>query len=153
MTFMRFSVGNGNITVSYTAGYQVAGEASPVPGTAPYTVTPDHMWTADGGVTYASGTPLVAVASSPGAGQYVVSANGTYTFSASDSGANVLLSYGTVPDDIRQAVIELAGESYQRRERLGVMSKSIAGETVTFQTLSLAMGIKGVIDAYRSPRL
>ena len=45
-------------------------------------------------MTYAStGLPLIAVASSPVAGQYSISAAGVYTFAGADSAAGVLISY------------------------------------------------------------
>jgi hypothetical protein len=70
---------------------------------------------------------------------------------------NVLVSYtagyATTPDDLRQAAIELAGETFLRRDRLGVMSKTVAGATTQYQTLSLSLGLSGVLDQYRRQRL
>jgi hypothetical protein len=71
-------------------------ELHPVPASAPYTITVANSthFVADQGVTYAStGLPLIAVASSPVAGQYSVSAAGVYTFAGADSAAGVLISY------------------------------------------------------------
>ena len=72
------------------------GEAASVPSSSPYTYTTTNHTTfvADQGVVYASSSlPLKAVASAPSAGQYSVSAGGTYTFSSADAGASVLISY------------------------------------------------------------
>jgi hypothetical protein len=70
---------------------------------------------------------------------------------------NVVVGYTAgfdpVPEDIRQGVVELAAEAYQRRQRLGVMSKSIAGESITFQTLTLTASLKGLIAAYSTTRI
>ncbi len=71
-------------------------EVHSVPASTPYTITVTNSahFVADQGVTYAStGLPLIAVASSPVAGQYSVSAAGVYTFAGADSAAGVLISY------------------------------------------------------------
>lgn len=67
-----------------------------VPTQAPYTITAvpptGGTWQSDGGVTDGSGRVLTAVASNPGEGQYSVS-NGVYTFSSTDPGLIVYISY------------------------------------------------------------
>jgi len=71
------------------------GEACAVPSSSPYTVTAAHAasFIADYGMVYAAtGLPLTLVASSPGAGQYSVSA-GTYTVNAGAAGKAVLVNY------------------------------------------------------------
>ena len=81
------------LSSSYTASS--LGEAASVPANSPYTVTVAHegSFIADYGVVFAAtGLPLSLVASSPGAGQYSVSA-GVYTFNAADAGKAVLISY------------------------------------------------------------
>ena len=110
-----FSRGLSNVTIVYTAGYQVTGEAWTVPST-PFQVTaagPYGNWASDQGVTYANGTALVKVATGPAVGQYSVAA-GIYTFAAADAGAAVLISYGYVPAEIRQACIETASACSRR---------------------------------------
>lgn len=70
-------------------------EAATVPAAAPYTTSVANSvgFDADQGVLYAATqVPLVKVASSPAAGQYSQS-GGTYTFSAADQGAALLISY------------------------------------------------------------
>ncbi len=69
-------------------------ESDLIPG-SPYKITVQNVGivSGDSGVTYSNtGSPLAKVASSPTRGQYSVSA-GVYTFSASDSGAQVTISY------------------------------------------------------------
>ena len=71
------------------------GETTSVPAVTPFTYSTifHASFAADQGVIYASsGLPMKTVASSPGAGQYSVAA-GVYTFSSSDAGAAVLISY------------------------------------------------------------
>jgi hypothetical protein len=70
-------------------------EAGAVAASSPYnyTVANASAFDADLGVVYAaSGLALTRVASTPSIGQYTVSA-GVYTFSASDSGKALLVSY------------------------------------------------------------
>lgn len=70
-------------------------EAGAVSATTPFTVTVANSTTFanDEGVLYATtGLPLIKVASSPGPGQYSVSA-GVYTFNSADAGKAVLTSY------------------------------------------------------------
>jgi hypothetical protein len=71
------------------------GEAAAVPSSSPYTYTTTNHSTfvSDQGVIYAStGLPFKQVTSSPSTGQYTVS-SGVYTFSSTDAGAAVLVSY------------------------------------------------------------
>ena len=70
-------------------------EAGAIPSSTAYTVTVANSstFTQDQGVVYASsGIPLKRVASAPTAGQYSVS-SGVYTFSSTDGGKAILLSY------------------------------------------------------------
>jgi hypothetical protein len=68
-------------------------ELHTIPSSSPYTVTVTNAthFSADQGVVYsASGLPLIAVASSPAAGQYAVNAStGVYTFSSTDPAVGV----------------------------------------------------------------
>ena len=70
-------------------------EAGTIPSVPAYTVTVANSatYTNDQGVVYAaSGLPLKRVASAPTVGQYSV-VSGVYTFSSTDAGKAVLLSY------------------------------------------------------------
>ena len=62
----------------------------------PFTISPvlnGGVFIADGGVLYANLTPFVKVPSSPGQGQYSVSAAGGYTFNILDATQAILISY------------------------------------------------------------
>jgi hypothetical protein len=124
-----------NVSVAYQAGYQVSGEAALVPFAAPYEIVaeaPYGDWASNVGVSYANGTALTAVAGTPSAGQYSISA-GTYTFAAADAGAAVRLSYGYVPADLGFCCLDWAAELYSYRARIGQRSKSLGGqETISF---------------------
>jgi hypothetical protein len=123
--------------VSYNAGYQVTGEAQTITSTAPYTVTaaaPFGPWLTDGGVVYATtGVAFTQVTASPTAGQYAVvsAAPGEYAFAAADAGAAVLVTYGFVPGDVEQAVLELAGDRDSYRRRVGIKERSLGGQGLT----------------------
>jgi hypothetical protein len=49
--------------------------------------------------------------------------------------SNVLVDYesgyAAVPDDVEQAVVELVGERFRARERIGLSSKSLGGQETT----------------------
>jgi hypothetical protein len=74
---------------------QAINETGTVPAMSTYTVTVDEAATffMDLGVTLANGTPLVQVASMPGALEYSVSAMGVYTFNSAQASAAVLINY------------------------------------------------------------
>src|SRR5882672_118556 len=151
--------GMQNIQVSYTAGYQVTGEAVLVPAGAgpfqPVFAQPYGAWGADAGATFASnGVALVKVVGAPAAGQYAVTAQPvtgtpTYTFNAADSGKTVLVSYGYIPADVAQAVIEFVAERYTYRGRIGQASKSLGGqETISFSLKDMQDGVKLMLGQY-----
>lgn len=138
-----YPMGNQNVSVTYTAGYEVVDEAATVPANpGPYTVTPATpfgVWATDEGVTL-DGTPLVATTGAPASGQYQPpdpNASPTprlvYTFNAAQAGANVLLSYGYIPADLEQVALEIMAERSSYRRRAGVRSQSLANqESITY---------------------
>jgi hypothetical protein len=73
--------------------YDTTGAA--IPGT-PFGITPtvpnSGTWSQDLGVRDAGGVPMVRVASSPAAGQYMVAA-GVYTFASADTGKTVFICF------------------------------------------------------------
>ena len=148
----RFTRGVQNVVVSYAAGYLVAAEPQLVPASpGPYTVTPDFFWVGDGGVRYAGGDALTAVAADPGAGQYVPPATqgGVYQFDSADAGAAVVLSYSYIPDDLQQACIALVSLRLSERARIGQVSKSLAGEVVAFTQKDMPADVATTLQSYR----
>lgn len=153
----RFCRGIQNVAVSYKAGYQTADMVT-VPAT-PYIVSVTALsraWNSDQGVTYASsGAALTPVSVSPTVtGTYQVKADtsGTaeYVFAAGDTGASVFIMYGYTPEDVVQALVEMVGESYKRRERIGEVSKVIGpGTTVSFSRLDMNESIRTLLNPYR----
>lgn len=145
LTDVFFPYGKQQIQVSYWAGFQVANE----PQVVAASVTALQTWVTDAGVSYATGAAMTAVPSNPAVGQYSV-ANGVYTFNASDIGQAVLLTYGTVPYDLEQSVIEVAAEAYKRSDRIGLNSKTLAGqEVISFSNLPINNKIKMDLAPYR----
>jgi hypothetical protein len=151
-----FPRGRNVVRVQYSAGYDiktVSGtlEAQVVPAMGVTTVTTNLCWLDDLGVTLADGTPLTAVPAAPGPLQYTV-AGGTYTFNAAQAGATVLLDYSCVPPDLEQAVIELVGERFKQKNRIGVNSQSInsgTGETINYLVKDMSENIRAVLEPYR----
>jgi uncharacterized phiE125 gp8 family phage protein len=57
--------------------------------------------------------------------------------------------YSEVPDDIEQACIELVALSYRERDRVGLASKAIAGETTSFIIKDMPESVKGILNQYK----
>jgi hypothetical protein len=149
-----FQKGRQNVVVGYSAGYAVTGESALVPAApGPYVVTaaaPFGPWASDSGVTYANGTLLTAVASSPAVGQYAV-AGGIYTFAAADARASVLLSYGFIPAAINNACIEWVAERYRYRTRIGQSAQTVQGQlTSSYSLKDMPDFVRASLDPYRS---
>ena len=140
-------------------------QAATVPASpGPYTITVANAATfsVDVGVAYASGAPLVAVASAPAHGQYSVAA-GVYTFNAADAGASVTITYGQtkIPDDVVDAALRLVTMRFKQKGRdpmLMSQSQPNLGDkrwwvgSVPGQNGALPPEIKGLLEgAYRVP--
>jgi len=147
-----FTRGVQNVTISYSAGYQINGENAIVPANAPYIIAalaPYGDWGSDGGVTYANGASLASVTVNPTVGQYVV-ASGVYTFASADAGAAVQLTYGYVPADLAVCCIDWAAERYTYRSRIGQQSKSLGGqETMAFIVKDIPDFVASLLQPYR----
>ena len=147
-----FMCGVQNISISYQAGYQISAEPALVPLSAPYTLAAQAAygaWASDCGVAYANGAPLVAVATNPSAGQYVVAA-GTYQFAVGDADKAVTLTYGYVPADLAFCCMDWAAELYAYRDRIGQRSKALGGqETVSFIVKDVPDFVASALQPYR----
>lgn len=108
------------VTVQYSAGYgaQVSQTAT-IPAT-PFqvTVTNGATFALDLGVLYGS-TAFVAVANSPAAGQYSVSAAGVYTFNTADTAKSVAITYlyTDIPDDLAEACLRMITARFKAKGR------------------------------------
>ncbi|UHC16062.1 hypothetical protein LRS73_26885 [Methylobacterium currus] len=144
--------GGARVTVTYTAGYQVTGEATVVPQDGAVTaLQPYGAWASDGSVTDAGDAALTRVASAPAAGQYAVDGTGGYTFAAADAGRPVALTYGYVPADLANAAREWILERQAYAERVGLQSKSLGGqETVSYRIAAVPDFVRPVLQQYAS---
>lgn len=152
LTAARFPFRRRCVVCSWTAG-ETASQAGIVPAT-PHTITPttDGWAAADLGVAYAThngGAALALVAAAPGEGQYAF-AEGVYTFAAADAGRAVVMTYAPVPAAIEAIALEMAGGALKRRERLGVTSKSLAGESISYSQDVLSSEQMAVLGPFRS---
>lgn len=135
--------------VIYAAGYRTSQDLT-IPATNPYQLTPtaDGQWIADAKVTI-NGTDAVKVTSGPTAGQYSVDLDGVYTFASADASKAAVLTYDFVPFDVSFAVTELIGEWYKRKDRIGILSKTLGGqETVTFSQKDMSESIRSTLQPY-----
>lgn len=57
--------------------------------------------------------------------------------------------YNAAPSDLEQACIEAVAWGYKELDRLGFISKSLAGETVTFDVKVMSQRAKGIVDRYQ----
>lgn len=74
-----------------------------------------------------------------------------YTFA--DGIDNVVITYtagfSTIPEDIAQACNELVAWRYKERNRIGQVSTSVGGESVTFSTFAAPQSVNLVLAAHR----
>ena len=147
-----FTCGIQNVTLSYSAGYQISNESVAIPTTPPYSVSaqaPYGDWASDGGVVYSKGVSLTAVTGTLAAGQYAV-VNGVYSFAQADAGSTVLLTYGYVPADLASCCMDWAAERYAYRSRIGQHSKSLGGqETMAFIVKDIPDFVVSTLSPYR----
>ena len=135
--------------IIYDAGFRGT-ETPAIPDTTPWQLTPAALgqWLVDVNVTI-DGVDAVKVASDPTTGQYVVDEWGTYTFAEADAGKIAVITYDYCPFEISFAVTELIGEWYKRKDRIGILSKTLGGqETVTFSQKDMSDSIKGILQPY-----
>lgn len=56
--------------------------------------------------------------------------------------------YTEVPADIEQVTIELVGQKFKEKGRIGEQSKSLAGQAMTFRDGDLTQGQRDVLSSY-----
>ncbi len=144
-----FPRGRRNVTVSYSAGYEDS-ETAYIPSANTPTITPTTGGRAETNisVTDANGTVYSEVANGPVAGQYSF-ADGVYTFNASDANTSVTLAYRPIPAPVEQTAIEMVATDMKQRDSIGIRSKSIAGEVISYTAGSLTVDVKQKLDPYR----
>jgi hypothetical protein len=58
--------------------------------------------------------------------------------------------YATVPADIEQACIDMIGDWFKYRDRIGQLSMGIEGQTISFTNVPIPARAKGVLNGYRA---
>ncbi len=61
--------------------------------------------------------------------------------------------YAAVPDDLVQAAIEWAAFKYKTKDKIGVQSKTLDRETVTYSQHAMPMSVKSTLNLYRDMRI
>lgn len=146
----RFPMGKQNVICTWTAGYQES-ETDFIPSGNTPTLTPTEGGRAVTNVSVtntATDVVMTEVGSSPATGQYSF-ASGTYTFAAADVGVQVTMSYYYVPGPIEQACIDMVSQDLKGRDNIGVRSRTMAAETVTYSSDGMSTGVKQALYAYR----
>jgi hypothetical protein len=150
-----FTRGFRNVVVSYEASY-TASEVGTIPTSGDYVLTPSTASDSDGsgfpfadlGVTFnATGLALTPVASAPASGQYAFS-GGAYTFNQADNGKTVTMNYDYIPGSVEQACIEMVGLKIKQRDNIGVQSRTMANETVTYTDRDMTRSVQGLLTPY-----
>jgi hypothetical protein len=57
--------------------------------------------------------------------------------------------YATTPPEIEQACIALVALRYRERDRVGLASKTLAGETVSYTAKDMPPDVESILDQYR----
>lgn len=57
--------------------------------------------------------------------------------------------YSVIPDDIKQATWELVGIKFKERDRIGLVSKGLAGETTTYSQKDMPASVSLILDQYK----
>ncbi|HLY53954.1 MAG TPA: head-tail connector protein [Stellaceae bacterium] len=67
--------------------------------------------------------------------------------------ANVELAYtagyATVPPDVTQAVLEWAAHAYREKDRIGMTSESLGGQTTSFLVKDMPLRVAALLQPYR----
>lgn len=74
-----------------------------------------------------------------------------YRFDRDQGNVDITYSHGyaSVPADVKQIVVEMVAMKYERRTRLGVSSKSIGQETISYATTDLSAENRTLLNQYR----
>lgn len=146
----KFPSGRQNVVCSWTAGWRESESGFIPSGNVAHTLTPSTGGAAADpvGVVFTSGAALAEVGSNAAAGQFSF-ANGVFTFNAADGGSEVTMTYDYVPGPVAQACIEMVGLDLKQRDNLGINSKMLGGETVTYTDKGMTPSVRAMLDPYR----
>jgi len=140
--------------VTYVAGFRTS-QTSEIPaladGATYAVIVPNSggCWSNDLGVTINGIDAPLSDTGTPDVGQYAVDEWGTYSFNAADIGQVAVISYDYTPWVLSQAATELIGEWFKRKDRIGLLSKTLGGqETITFSQRDMNDSIKSALQLY-----
>jgi hypothetical protein len=152
-----FCRGVQNIAVTYDAGYQTADPVTVPAGTpAIPTDSLSRPWNADRGVAYATGAAFTLVTAAPTlAGTYQLTTDSLgnvtgYAFASADVGAAIVITYGFTPEDVAQALVELVGERYKSKNRIGTTSVGIQQQATAFSQRDMNAFAKATLAQWRN---
>lgn len=143
------------VQVSWEAGYTANDTVTipePTGNATTVTVEPDDSlgFAADvASVVSAGGTEFTRVTGTPAAGEFALS-GGVFTFAAADANTVVDLNLYVVPDDVEQACVKLVALYLRQRSNIGINSKSIGGESVSFNDRSMPPSVREVLNPYNN---
>jgi hypothetical protein len=150
LTTDKFPMGRRNVLCSWESGYQTS-ELGYIPAGNVPTITPREGGTAITNVTVmdtANAAALVQVGNAPAPGQYSFSA-GTYTFNSANSGMHVEMEYRFIPGPVEQACIEMVALDLKQADNIGVRSKTLANESITYEDKGFTPSIKEALGPFR----
>jgi hypothetical protein len=147
---LRFTAGRQNVTATWSTGYQGC-QTDEIPTTGAPILEPD-----DGGspcspiavVDATTGTAFTLVSGTPAAGQYAF-IDGQFTFAAADAGRSVTMTYYCIPGPVAQACIEMVGNDLKSRDNIGINSKTLAGETISYSSKGMNDSVLEQLRPYR----
>lgn len=149
----RFPRGVQNISIVYRAGFQQADTVTVATTVSVSTLS--RPWNSDQGIVKSDGTMFTKVTGAPSVGQYQLGVDSSktaqYLFNAADVGATVTITYGYTPEDVAQALIELAGERLKVIRRIGETSQVMAqGGTAAFSQKDMNEAVRTMLQPYRN---
>lgn len=99
---------------------------------------------------------LIPPSSGPGvdgwvADQFKVSLRGRYAFSRDVQNVTITYTAGfaTTPTEIEQACVELVSRRFKDKDRIGITSKGLAGETISFSQVDFSDAIENTLKNYK----
>ncbi len=145
----RIRRGRRNVQVSFQAGYRQTVQAVIPAGNSPALLvqdpgSPSTIYS----ITQASGTAMTSTANSPASGQYQF-APPQINFAAADAGTSISIDMAFIPAAVEQACIEVVGLAVKRRDNLGIRSKTLAQETISFDMSAINTSAVQALQPYR----
>lgn len=136
--------------IIYEAGFRTS--VPFIPTTGNLTITPGNGGTWSKGVSVTiNGAEATLVLADPATDQYTLSEWGQYGFSAEDIDAPVVITYDYTPFSVSHACTELVGEWVRRKDRIGIVSKSLGGqETVSFSQSDMSSAVKSMLQPFKN---